>query len=121
MSGRVRVENATRGAELGSTVAVADRWWARLKGLLGAPQLGPGEGLLLTPCRAVHMLGMRWPLDVAFADAELRVVALYPALPPRARTAWHREAVHALELPPGTLQLTGTRVGDRLRMAAHGS
>jgi hypothetical protein len=93
-------------------VILADRWWLRLRGLLFRPQLGPGEGLLLAPCRAIHMAGMRYPIDVAFLTADGEVVALYPRLEPGARTAWHRNARSALELPAGTLAATGTAVGD---------
>lgn len=108
------MENATRGGVLGAEVGVADRWWLRLRGLLGRPPLARGEGLLLDPCRAVHMLGMSYPLDVAFVDERLTVVALYHGLAPRGRTGWHA-ARYALELPAGTLRDTDTRPGDSLR------
>jgi uncharacterized membrane protein (UPF0127 family) len=85
-----------------------------MRGLLGRRRLGPGEGLLLTPCRAVHMYGMMFPVDVAFADDAGTVVAAYPSLTPGRRTRWHRDAWHALELPSGTLAATETCVGDRL-------
>ena len=82
--------------------------------MLGRPAPTAEEGLLLLPCRAVHMLGMRYPLDVAFLDREGRVVAAYPDLAPGGRTKYHREAWAALELAHGTLARTGTRVGHRL-------
>jgi uncharacterized protein len=109
----VRAANR-RGPLLGDRIAVADRWWPRFRGLLGRPGLEPGEGLLLEPCRAVHMLGMRFPLDVAFLDREGTVVAAYPNLSPGARTGWHRGAMRALELPAGTLAASGTREGDQI-------
>lgn len=108
----VRAVNRTRGRELGHRIGVADRWWLRLRGLLGRGGLEAGQGLLLHPCRAVHMLGMGVPLDVAFLDATGAVVALYRDLRPGARTRWHREATDALELPAGTLAATGTAEGD---------
>jgi uncharacterized membrane protein (UPF0127 family) len=111
---RVRVVNRSRGAILGDRVAVADRWWPRFRGLLGRDCLPAGEGLLLTPCRSIHMLGMRFPLDAAFLDASGRVVALYPGLAPGRATRWHRGAQAALELPAGTLAATGTGEGDLL-------
>jgi uncharacterized protein len=104
----VQVVNRERGETLGGNVGLADWWWPRLRGLLGRQGLLPGEGLLLTPCHAVHMIGMRFAIDVAFLDADGRVVAAYQALPPGGRTRWHREARHALELPSGTLAGTGT-------------
>ncbi|MBA3495645.1 MAG: DUF192 domain-containing protein [Gemmatimonadales bacterium] len=108
----VRALNRTRGRELGARVGLADRWWLRARGLLGRASLSEGEGLLLRPCRAVHMLGMGFPLDVAFLDPDGAVLALYPDLGPGGRTQWHRHAVDALELPTGTLEATGTVVGD---------
>jgi uncharacterized membrane protein (UPF0127 family) len=108
----VRAVNAARGRELGSRIGVADRWWLRLRGLGGRTELPAGEGLLLTPCRAVHMMGMRFPLDLAFLDAGNRVVARYERLAPGAHTRWHRTARAVLELPAGTLGATGTVEGD---------
>jgi uncharacterized membrane protein (UPF0127 family) len=110
----VRVANRTRGVVLGTRVAVADRWWLRLRGLLGRTELGQGEGLLLRPCKAIHMAGMAFPLDVGFLDAEGRLIAMYPDLPPRGRTRWHLGARQALELPAGTFAATGSDLGDVL-------
>ncbi|HEX5386806.1 MAG TPA: DUF192 domain-containing protein [Gemmatimonadales bacterium] len=108
----VRVVNARMGAELGDRVRVADTWWARLRGQLGRPAPARGEGLVLSPCRSVHMYGMPYPLDVAFLDREGRVVASYRPLAPGRRSRWHRAAACAVELPAGTLDATGTANGD---------
>lgn len=110
----VEARNADRGTLLGASVGVADRWWHRLRGLSGRMGLEPGEGLLLDPCRAVHMFGMRFPIDVAFLARDGLVVAVYPSLAPGARTQYHRAARSALELPAGTLAATGTIPGDRI-------
>lgn len=111
------VRNLSRGRLLGEHVRLADGWWSRLRGLLGRPAPRPGEGLLLSPCTAVHMYGMKYPLDVLFLDRAGRVLCLYPELRPGERTARHRNARHALELPAGTLARTGTRPGDTLAWA----
>jgi hypothetical protein len=108
----VRAVNLARHRVLGGRIGVADRWWLRLRGLAGRAGLEPGEGLLLRPCRAVHMIGMKFPLDVAFLDKGNLVVARYPRLSPGARTRWHRTALAVLELPAGTLDETGTMEGD---------
>ena len=110
----VHVRNLDRDAELGSRVGVADGWWSRSRGLLGRADLTAGEGLLLTPCRSIHMFGMRFPLDVAFLDRDGTVVETYADLAPGKHTRWHRAARHALELPAGTLAATRTGRGDRL-------
>ena len=110
----LRAENPARGSVLGSRIALADRWWHRLRGLIGRSALEPGEGLVLRPCRVVHMAWMSFPLDVAFLDRRGGVVATYHGLAPGGRTRWHTEALDALELPAGTLARTGTVNGDTI-------
>ena len=88
--------------------------------MLGRPEPVAGEGLLLRPCRAVHMYGMRYALDVAFLTSEGRVVKLYPGLPPSHRSRVHSDAIAALELPAGRLGETGTEIGDEIRFAPAG-
>ena len=117
----VRIVNRVNGAVLGDHVGAAEWWWQRLRGLLGRPPLEAGEGLLLTPCRAIHMAGMKYPLDVAFLDRQDTVVAVYPGIAPGRRTRWHASARSALELPVGTLAATGTQVGDTLVCSPTGS
>ncbi|HTH65236.1 MAG TPA: DUF192 domain-containing protein [Gemmatimonadales bacterium] len=109
------VTNVTRGRCVAARVWLADRWWSRLRGLLGRSPLREGEGLMLMPCKAVHMLGMRYPIDVVFLDRQGGVVATYHRLEPGARSHWHRQAALALELRAGTLQHTETRTGDALQ------
>jgi uncharacterized membrane protein (UPF0127 family) len=110
----LRAANRARGSILGTRIGLADRWWQRLRGLIGRSELEPGEGLVLRPCRAVHMAWMSFPLDIAFLNNGGEVVATYHALAPGARTRWHSNAVDALELPPGTLARTGTVNGDKI-------
>jgi uncharacterized protein len=110
----VRVANTVRGSVLGTRVAVADTWWLRLRGLVGRSALQAGEGLMLTPCRAVHMYGMRYPVDVAFIDRRGVVLSTYPRLAPGGRTRWHGAAISALEFPAGTLERSGTLDGDAI-------
>lgn len=110
--------NRTRGVDLARRAWVADSHWTRLRGLLGRPRLQPGEGLLLAPSRGVHTWGMRYPIDVVLADAESRVVAVYPRLSPWSRTRVHRDAARAYEFPGGTIESADTRPGDRLEVVA---
>lgn len=114
MSACIAVTNLTRRRCVGARVRLANRWWARLRGLLGRRPLAEGEGLMLVPCRAVHMFGMRYPVDVLFVDRTGGVVATYHRLAPGSRSKWHRGAVAALEVPAGTLATTETQPGDSL-------
>jgi uncharacterized membrane protein (UPF0127 family) len=108
----IRVMNKTRDSVLGSRVRLADTWWPRLRGFLFRPRPKAGQGMLLSPCRGVHMLGVPFPLDVLFLDRHGSVVAVYPGLRPGKVTAWHLRAEYALEVPEGTIAATGTREND---------
>jgi len=102
------------GIRVGLKVAVADSWWRRLRGLLARPRMQNGEGLLLLECGSVHTVGMGHPIDVAFLDVEGRVVRSIAFLGPWRVGLGGTEAVHALELPAGRLDQTGTVPGVRL-------
>lgn len=101
------------GAVLAERCKVAGTYFLRLKGLLGTAALAPGDGLLLTPCWAIHTVGMRYPLDVVFLDGENRVLKVVAGLSP-GRGVAYPPASKVLELPAGTVALTGTQRGDRL-------
>jgi len=79
---------------------VADRPLGRMRGLLGRAKLPAGEGVLLRPADAVHTWFMRFPIDVVFLDADLRVTKVVPALAPW-RLASGRGATAVLELAAG--------------------
>jgi uncharacterized membrane protein (UPF0127 family) len=115
MTAPLRIRNERTGAYLGTRVRVADRMLSRLRGLLGAAAPETGEGLLITPCNGVHMLGMRYALDVVFLDREGSVVRTCERLAPGHMVPWVRHAHAALELPVGAIEASGTRVGDRVR------
>lgn len=110
----VRVVHEASGIQLGSRVVVADSWWHRLRGLLARPRMTAGEGLLLMDCASVHTLGMSYPIDVAFLDGDGTIVRRIARLAPYRVGIGGPEAVHALELPAGRLDDTGTVAGVRL-------
>jgi uncharacterized protein len=108
----VVIVNRTRDSVLASNVGVADQWWLRARGFLGRPEPKSGEGLLLSPCRAVHMVGMPYALDVLFLDRKGAVIALYPALGPGRRSSWHARARYAVEVTVGSIAASRTGIGD---------
>jgi uncharacterized membrane protein (UPF0127 family) len=92
---------------------------ARLRGWLGRARPAPGEALWLYPCWAVHTLGMRFPIDVLFLDANGRVLQVVHRLPPwRVRLHWAARSV--VELPPGEAQFRLLRPGSRLDLPGQG-
>jgi protein-S-isoprenylcysteine O-methyltransferase Ste14 len=102
------------GAPLADRLRSAHTHWSRLRGLLGTRGLAPGEGLWLRPCRQVHMVGMRYPVDVVFLDDETRVVRAIPALAPGRVSPRVPSATSVVELPAGTVARVGLAEGDRI-------
>jgi uncharacterized membrane protein (UPF0127 family) len=111
---RIHVANTTRGLVLAERAEVAASSWRRLRGLLGRPTLGPGQGLLIRPCQGVHTLGMAYPLDVVYLDRDGVVHKVLHQLEPwrLGPLVWRASVV--LELPAGAA--AATTVGDRLSL-----
>jgi len=99
-------------------VLIADRLeWAgtsetRKKGLLGRASFERGEGIYIVPTQWIHMIGMKFPIDVAFLDDKGKVLATHHRLKPNRFSKLVLRANGALELPEGTLAETGTAQGD---------
>jgi uncharacterized membrane protein (UPF0127 family) len=101
----------TDGTVVCERCEIADRPLARMRGLLGRDGLDPGGGMLLTPESSVHMLFMRFAIDVVFLDRDHRVVGVRHDLRPW-RAAGARGAYASLELPAGAA--AGIQEGDQL-------
>lgn len=102
-----------RDGEVLASLEVADGRRARSRGLLGRD--GVDGALLLRPCRSVHTLGMRFPIDVAFCDGDLRVLRVVTM--PRHRMS--RPVLRAravIEAEAGAFARWGVRPGDTLEV-----
>jgi uncharacterized membrane protein (UPF0127 family) len=111
----VRVEQED-GSVVCERCEVADRPFARMRGLLGRSTLEPGDGILLRPAASVHTLFMRFPIDAVFVDRDLVVQKVVPDLAPW-RAAGHRGARATFELAAGEAGRRRLQVGDRLVLA----
>ena len=121
-AGASAVHNITRDTSLAASLEVASSLWAKFMGLMGRPSLEPGAGLWLPDSNGIHMMFMRFPIDAIFLGrsdaAGLRpVVSAHRSL--RAWTGFVplvRGAHGVLELPLGTIDDSGTLVGDLVRI-----
>lgn len=93
--------------------SVANRPWTRLRGLLGRSGLEAGEGMLFPRTGSIHTMFMRFPIDVVFLDAELRVLSVRQAVPAW-RAVKERGAKATLELAAGEAARAGIAAGDSL-------
>lgn len=111
----VRCLNTSKGTVVAEHVEWATGA-AKRRGLLGRNTLAQHEGMYLVPCQWVHMFGMRFPIDVAFLAADGRVLAIHHALQPNRLSRLVLRAEGVLELAVGTLDASGTTVGDQLEL-----
>lgn len=102
-----------RGEEVLASAEVADSRRARRRGLLGCDSAD--GALVLTPARAVHTLGMRFDLDVAYLDRTGVVVDCHRMRRHRVGLPrWRARSV--VEAQAGAFTRWGLRPGDRLEV-----
>jgi uncharacterized membrane protein (UPF0127 family) len=112
----LRAINITKDIEIASRVEWAGDSETRRRGLLGRDHIDTDEGMYIVPTQWIHMFGMRFPIDVAFLASDGRVLFIHHSLCPNrfSRPVWRAEG--ALELAAGTLEATGTAVGDVIEL-----
>lgn len=113
---RWKIVNLTRQTTLADHVEVARSGAKRNKGLLGRNSLGPGEGLWITPCEAVHTFFMRFSIDLVYVDRDKQVKKVRSHVTPWRMSAC-LSAHSVVELPSGTVCDTQTKPGDRLEFS----
>jgi len=65
------------------TLIVASTRRSRMRGLAGLGALPAGYGLLLSPCRSIHTLAMRFALDLVWLDRDGAPLRLDENVAPR--------------------------------------
>jgi uncharacterized protein len=101
------------GDRVVATVEVAESARSRTRGLLGRD--GVDGALLLQPAKSVHTIGMRFPIDVAYLDADLVVLDIVTMARHRiGRPRWRANAV--LEAEAGAFGHWGIARGDQLTL-----
>ena len=99
-----------------ASAALADTAGSRRKGLLGTDAV---EGALwITKCPSVHMMGMRYPIDVAVVDRDGVVIMVSTLKPWLGGTRPRLAASATIEAPAGALAAWGVAVGSRLAYEA---
>jgi uncharacterized membrane protein (UPF0127 family) len=111
------------GALVAADLRVANSFWSRAKGLMFRPQLGPGEALWIESCNSIHMMFMRFAIDVIFlrrgrselhAGVEGEVLKVCSNVKPWLGMSWCMGATSAVEIAAGTASEIDLRAGDLL-------
>ncbi len=110
----MKILNTTRQTVLVSQAEKADTPLSRLKGLLGRPSIGPEEGMIISDCRSIHMLFMRFAIDVLFVDRQHTVVGVVKNIKPFCISPYFFRSSYVVEMIPGRIDESQTEVGDHL-------
>jgi uncharacterized membrane protein (UPF0127 family) len=104
-----------RDGEVLAAVEIAATPRARRRGLMQRDAFA--GALVLRPCRNVHTAGMRFPIDVAFCDAEGVVLRTTTLAPWRISPVVTR-AAFAVEAQAGAFERWRLEPGNRLELRA---
>jgi uncharacterized membrane protein (UPF0127 family) len=94
---------------------IATSYRARTKGLLGRDHIA--GALLLSPANSIHTFRMRIPIDVAYLDRHLKVIAVR-TMPPGRLGLPRPRARHVLEAEAGAMTGWGLTVGTQVSVEA---
>lgn len=89
---------------------------AKRDGLLPYSKPPRDWGMLFFDVSSIHMVGMKFAIDVVFFDANFKVLKVSRALPGERLVTWPG-AVHVLELGPDEARKFGFEVGERFRFS----
>jgi hypothetical protein len=116
---RSKREKVRPGPLLGPQGVVAERvtWCVtrpeRIRGVLGRDPLAPDEAYVITEGRQVHTVGVPYPLDAVFCDADLRVLHV-ETMQPRSKSLRVGAAHYCIELLGGRAAHAGITPGAEL-------
>jgi uncharacterized protein len=101
--------------------SVADTMASRIQGLLGWDDINEKQGMLLDFIvegdYAIHMQGMKFPIDALWIDQAGKIVLIYHSIPPNAGQAFPSmiPSRYCLEIQAGFCRKYGIKVGRKVK------
>ncbi len=111
-----QVYNVNSSLYVSRQTVIADTFLTRLIGLLLTKKFKPGSGLIIEPCKSIHMFFMRYPIDVIFYNQNLEIVALVENIQPWQFTKVYSKAKACLELPINSIRQSNSSINDQLKI-----
>lgn len=105
--------NLTQKKYLARSPLYANSHWLRLRGMIGRTfSASEFDAMVFSNCNSIHTMFMSVRIDVVFITRDNVICGLRKALPPWCPLVRCGKAFTTLELPAGSIDLTGTRLGD---------
>lgn len=95
-------------------IKIANTFSSRFFGLMGKKSLPKNCGLLLAPCKSIHMLFMIFPIDAIYVDENFVIKKIVPNLQPWIGISFCMNAWGVVEVTAGEAERLNLKVGERL-------
>lgn len=102
------------GATVIPQAEIADSFASRFRGLMFRKSIPEDYGLVISPCKQIHMFNMRFAIDVIYLSREGRVVHIDPDMKPGAVGKTVKEAELVIEVLSGVCAKLGITQDDIL-------
>ena len=118
----IQVLNKSRGFVISESCEVANSFFSRFRGLMLS---GPKDLVLVSPredikSSSVHMLFMRFPIDVAWLNSKMVVVDIRKNIKPNSLGIFRPSKPAKFVVELGVRKLGTTDVGDRIEFSHPG-
>ena len=107
------------GSIVAAEVEYADTMLKQIIGLMFRKSVPESYAMVFTMRRdnreGIHMLFMRFPIDIAFLDKDKRIIDIRQNLKPWTGLAFsHKPFRYAIEIPAGAAARASLKLGERL-------
>ncbi len=86
----------------------------RFRGLMFTSSIPDSYGLFIRPCNQIHMMNMKFPLDVIYLDEDGTILHMDENIQPWRIGKTVRQAAGVVEVNAGTCARLGLETGDKL-------
>lgn len=100
----------TRNAE------IADTFFSRFKGLMFRKSIDDDYALYITPCNQIHMLNMRFAIDVVYLNNSDEVIKIDVNVQPGKICKTVKNAKSVIEMKSFSAEKLGISTGDTIKI-----
>ena len=104
------------GLVITENARIADSFFSRFIGLMFRKSIPADYALHIKPCNQIHMLNMRFAIDVVYLSADGRVVRIDENVQPNKICKTVREAKSVIEMNSFAARKSGITEGDILEI-----
>ncbi len=95
---------------------LADTFLTRFRGLMFRKSIADDYALCITPCNQIHMLNMRFAIDVVYLDESGTVIKTDVNVPPGRICKTIKNAKSVIELRSFSASELGINIGDTIKI-----